>query len=103
MPRAVPAAGGCSVLSVTIRKVANAIASPPWTGRKGTNEHAKPTIVPNVCPPITFLALAVEWEGIAKTVNAVAPTVALITRETVEVRRLNTMAIEIPAAMLCHR
>jgi len=84
IPKAVPAAGGCSVSIITIMKIvsptANAytIAAYKCEGC-GIKEHKEPQKSPTRCPPITLLGLAVMLLGIANTIKVVAPIDAIIT------------------------
>ena len=83
-PNAVAAAGGCSVSITTIIKIANPTAreyesAAYKTAECGIKEHKEPMMRPVVCPPITFLGLAVAIPGIAKIIKAVAPIDAMIT------------------------
>lgn len=83
-PRAVPAAGGCSVSITTIVNIADPTAS-EYTRIEhikvdcGNKENRNPKKRPTSCPPITFLACAVMLSGIANTMKAVAPMDAIIT------------------------
>ena len=85
---AVPEAGGCSVPVITIRSIDNPtakeyIANVTTSSVRGKNspayQHREPHVNPIICPPITFLGLAVTLPGIVKTMNAEAPIEATIT------------------------
>jgi hypothetical protein len=83
-PRAVPAAGGCSVSITTIVNIVAPTAS-EYTRIEyikvdcGNKENRNPKKRPTSCPPITFLACAVMLSGMANTIKAVAPIDAIIT------------------------
>ena len=83
-PKAVAAAGGCSVSIITIMKMESPTASEyaiieqrkeGW----GIKAQREPLKRPTKCPPIIFLELAVTFLGIANTINAVAPIAAITT------------------------
>ena len=85
---AVPEAGGCSVPVITIRSIdsptakeyiADVITGSVRGKNSPTYQHREPLINPIMCPPITFLGLAVTLPGIVKTMNAEAPIEATIT------------------------
>jgi len=78
IPKAVPAAGGCSVSIITMMKMESPTASEytimEWIEEGcGSKAHKEPNRKPTRCPPITFLGLAVMLFGIANTMKAVAP------------------------------
>jgi len=91
IPKAVPAAGGCSVFVMTMMKIANP------TEKAGINifkisldwdesikkegwilEQSTPTRIPTMCPPIIPRGCAVEYLGIAKMMKVDAPKDAII-------------------------
>ena len=86
-PRAVPAAGGCSVSVTTIMKIARPTARAYVneyikTGFRndgwGIEEHKNPQTRPTRWPPMMFLGPAVMLFGIANTIKVVAPIDAII-------------------------
>jgi hypothetical protein len=83
IPKAVPAAGGCSVSITTIIKTETPTASEYMTIVLKNEEceikdNSDPEISPTRWPPITFLSLAVIFLGITNTINVVAPIDAII-------------------------
>jgi len=83
-PKAVPAAGGCSVSVTTIIKIERPTAREYKVIEnrnecEGIRENREPEMRPTICPPITFLGLAVMLFGIAKTMKDVAPIDAITT------------------------
>ena len=87
--KALPAAGGCSVLVSTMMKIARPTAvaatsamerSDPLSqpNRKGS-EQISPIPIQTVCPPSILRGCAVSCLGIANTMKALAPSAATIT------------------------
>ncbi len=83
-PRDVPAAGGCSKSTATIRNTEIPTAraytkieeNSLLCGIKTTSE---PDIKPITCPPITLLGMAEMFLGMVNTIKAVAPIDAITT------------------------
>ena len=83
-PKAVPAAGGCSVSITTIIKIeiptASEYAEIEYKKEGcGSKVQREPERRPTMWPPMTFLGLAVTFFGIAKTMKAEAPIDAIMT------------------------
>ncbi len=84
VPRAVPAAGGCSKSKVTIRKIEIPTANDRTRAVVnvevcGIRAQTEPQSIPTMCPPITLRGRAVIFLGMVKTMNALAPIEAMTT------------------------
>ena len=85
MPNAVPAAGGCSTSNTTIKSIVmptdkeNHIALKITMCINGKTAKQEPIKKPKKCPPIILFGSAAILFGIAKTINAVAPMLAIMT------------------------
>ena len=85
IPNAVPAAGGCSRSKTTINRMVmptdneNHNALKRTTSINGKTAKHEPIKKPRKCPPIIRFGSAAILFGIAKTINAVAPMLAIIT------------------------
>ena len=95
-PSAVPEAGGCSVFVMIIKNIESPTAMEYimtfMDGGCGISVLTDPHRRPIICPPITFLGLAVTLLGIAKTIKLVAPIDATITARSM---LRNTSTIDI--------
>ena len=85
IPNAVPAAGGCSKSSMIINKIViptdkeNHNALNNTMSINGNAAKHDPIKNPRKWPPMIRFGLAAILFGIAKTINAVAPMLAIIT------------------------
>jgi hypothetical protein len=85
IPKAVPAAGGCSKSNTTINSMVipteaeNQTALKKSIPMKGNTAKQDPTKKPTRCPPIIRFGSAATLLGIANTINAVAPILAMTT------------------------
>jgi len=106
-PKAVDAAGGCSVSVTTIVKVERPTASEYANAECrndccGIKAQSDPKVRPIRCPPITFLGRAVMLFGIAKTMKAVAPMAAITTEFSIVITK-STKNTVTAARKLCER
>jgi hypothetical protein len=104
-PRAVPAAGGCSVSVTTIVRIEaptaiEYIKSENIKAGCGNKENTNPKKRPTRWPPITFLAWAVMLSGIVNTIKAVAPIEAIMTAFC-KLRKYRTINTDKVARRLC--
>ena len=87
--RAVPAAGGCSVSVIAIRKMAKPTdraaakqnfftAGLSWGRAAKAGAQIESATSPMICPPTIFLGCAVADFGIAKMIKVLAPRAATI-------------------------
>tara|TARA_Y100000815_G_C12952305_1_gene353379 strand:+ start:170 stop:520 length:351 start_codon:yes stop_codon:yes gene_type:complete len=85
IPKAVPAAGGCSKSNTTINSIVipteaeNQTALKKRISIKGNTAKQDPTKKPTRCPPMIRFGSAATLLGIANTINAVAPILATTT------------------------
>ena len=85
MPKAVPAAGGCSTSNTTINSIViptdkeNQIALKNTMFMNGKTAKQDPIKKPRKCPPMILFGSAEILFGIAKTMKAVAPILAIMT------------------------
>jgi hypothetical protein len=85
IPKAVPAAGGCSKSNTTINSMVipteaeNQTALKKRISIKGNTAKQDPTKKPTKCPPMIRFGSAATLLGIANTINAVAPILAMTT------------------------
>jgi len=85
IPKAVPAAGGCSKSNTTINSMVIPTEAENQTALKkripinGNTAKQDPTKKPTRCPPMMRFGSAATLLGIANTINAVAPILAITT------------------------
>ena len=93
IPNAVAQAGGCSISVIAIKNIEvptvnEKIIIETIEDETGINANSIPTDVPIMCPPMTFLPLAIKFVGVMKTINVVAPKEATITAFCILINRI---------------